>query len=1016
MDIAKFSIDKKVITWLIVVLFTIGGALSFVNLGRLEDPEFTIKEAMVFTPYPGATAMEVEEEVTDKVEIAIQELQYIKELKSKSYPGMSEITVKIKDKYKSADLPQIWDELRRKVNDVQGDLPPGTRPSIVNDDFGDVYGIFYALTGDGYSYRELKEFAKYLRRELLLVPNVAKIVIAGQQQEQIFVEISQARLSQLGIAPQTIYDTLQAQNLVSKSGKVRVGDELVRIDPTGSHSSVEEIENVIITQPNSDRLIYLKDIAHVHRGYIEVPNNLIRYNGKDAITLGISIASGGNITVLGDQIDEKLAVIEDYLPAGLELHEIYHQPTYVKESVRSFVVSLAQAVGIVIVVLLFSMGLRSGLIIGSILLLSILGTFIFMKMYAIDLQRISLGALIIALGMLVDNAIVVTEGILVKVQSGADAKESASDIVRRTKWPLLGATIVGILAFGPIGLSDDSTGEFCASLFYVLLISLMLSWFLAITTTPLFCYKFLKGATQGTDSAANPYDTPFYRGYKRLLVFCLRIRWLVVFTMIGLLGLSVYGFGFVKQSFFPDSMTPIFMLDYWRTQGTDIRAVSDDMREVEQYIMDIDGVDSVTTFIGGGASRFTLTYSPEQPNTSYGQFLVKVNDFELVAPISQQVLAMLKQDYAFAETKAKYIRLGPGRDAKIEVRFSGDDPVVLRQLSTQAQALMRETGEAIDIKDDWRQKVKVVRPLYDEAKARATGIQLPTLREALNTNFSGTQVGVYRESDELLPIIVRPPDKERLNVSSIINLQVWSPTLNQTVPVEQMVNGFATEWEDQLIRRRDRRRTITASSDPATINANALFAMVQPKIEAVDLPPGYTMEWGGEYEDQTDANAALSKEIPKGLLSMVIIIILMFNAVSQPMIIWLTVPLAFIGVTLGLLVTGAAFGFMPLLGLLSLTGMLIKNSIVLIDQIDTEISEGKEPFDAIIDSGVSRARPVSLAAATTVLGMIPLLPDVFFSGMAITIMSGLTFATALTLVFVPVLYAIFFKVPNKTVV
>lgn len=1015
MDIAKFSIDKKVITWLIVVLFTIGGALSFVNLGRLEDPEFTIKEAMVFTPYPGATAMEVEEEVTDKIEIAIQELQYIKELKSKSYPGMSEITVKIKDKYKSADLPQIWDELRRKVNDVQGDLPPGTKPSIVNDDFGDVYGIFYALTGEGYSYRELKEFAKYLRRELLLVPNVAKIVIAGDQQEQIFVEISQARLSQLGIAPQTIYDTLQAQNLVSRSGKVRVGDELVRIDPTGSHSSVEEIENVIITQPSSDRLIYLKDIAHVHRGYIEVPNNLIRYNGQDAITLGISIASGGNITVLGDQIDEKLAAIADYLPAGLELHEIYHQPTYVKESVRSFVVSLAQAVGIVIVVLLFSMGLRSGLIIGSILLLSILGTFIFMKMYAIDLQRISLGALIIALGMLVDNAIVVTEGILVKVQGGAAAKESASDIVRRTKWPLLGATIVGILAFGPIGLSDDSTGEFCASLFYVLLISLMLSWFLAITTTPLFCYKFLKGAATGTEPAKDPYDTPFYRAYKALLVFCLRIRWLVVFTMVGLLALSVYGFGFVKQSFFPDSMTPIFMLDYWRTQGTDIRAVSDDMREIEQYIMDIDGVESVTTFIGGGASRFTLTYSPEQPNTSYGQFLVKVADFELVAPISQQVLAMLKQDYAFAETKAKYIRLGPGRDAKIEVRFSGDDPVVLRQLSNQAQVLMRETGEAIDIKDDWRQKVKVVRPLYDEAKARATGIQLPTLRESLNTNFSGTQVGVYRESDELLPIIVRPPDKERLNVSSIINLQVWSPTLNQAVPIEQMVNGFATEWEDQLIRRRDRRRTITASSDPATISANALFAMVQPKIEAMELPPGYTMEWGGEYEDQTDANAALAKEIPKGLLSMVIIIILMFNAVSQPMIIWLTVPLAFIGVTLGLLITGAAFGFMPLLGLLSLTGMLIKNSIVLIDQIDTEIREGKEPFDAIIDSGISRARPVSLAAATTVLGMIPLLPDVFFSGMAITIMSGLTFATALTLIFVPVLYAIFFKVPNKTV-
>lgn len=1007
MDIAKFSIEKKVITWLTIAIFTLGGLYAFNHLGRLEDPEFTIKTAMVFTAYPGATPLEVEEEVTDRVETAIQQLQYVDEIRSKSYPGISEITVDIKDKFKKADLPQIWDELRRKVNDVQHQLPPGAVASIVNDDFGDVFGIYYALTGDGYTYQELKEYGKRIRKELLLVNNVAKVQMNGVWDEQIFVEISNARLSQLGISPQTIYSALQAQNLVVPSGEVKVADEYIRIQPTGNFSSVAELQNLILSKIGSDKLILLKDVANVFRGYEEVPGQIIRFNGHSALTIGISVASGGNVVVLGKAISDKLESLTPTLPAGIELHQIYYQPKLVEQSVNGFVISLVQAILIVIVVLLLFMGPRVGVIIGAVLLLSILATFVFMQFFKIDLERISLGALVIALGMLVDNAIVVAEGILVRLQKGERAITAASAVIRQTKWPLLGATIIGILAFAPIGLSDDSTGEFCASLFYVLLISLLLSWYFAITATPLFCAQFLKVAPIN-DNQNKP--SVLMRLYRKLLLSCLKFRWLTVLTMVILLGGAIYGFGFIKQSFFPNSMTPMFMVDFWREQGTDIRTTSAEMAEIEKYINSLQSVESVSTFVGKGASRFTLTYDPEQSNSSYGQFIIKVNSHQDIASTSKAVLEHINQQYPYVQAKNRFIQLGPGGGDKIEVRLLHENPVLLRQVSEKIKTIMHDTGEAIGVKDDWRQKVKVIEPIYSEAKSRNSGVNLMSLKNALQMSFSGMNVGIYRESDELIPIVVRPPNSERLNVSSLNNIQIWSPTRGQSVPIEQVISGVNTVWQDQLIHRQNRKRVITVSCDPAVMNTNDLFQQMRHNIENA-VPPEVTLEWGGEYENSSDAQGALSKQLPKGALAILIILIILFNAFKQPIIIILTVPLAIIGVSAGLLATGAPFGFMPLLGLLSLAGMLIKNAIVLIDQTDYEIAEGKAPFLAVVDSAASRVRPVSLAAATTVLGMIPLLPDVFFSGMAITIMAGLSFATVLTLLFVPVLYAIIFRIP-----
>lgn len=1012
MNIAEYSIKRSVVIWMIIVLLIGGGIYAYRNLARYEDPEFTIKDAIVLTPYPGATPLEVEKEVTDRVEKAIQQMGQVKKIKSISRPGESEITVTMKDKYNKKTLPQVWDELRRKVHDVQGQLPPGAGPSLVNDDYGDVYGMFYAVTGEGFSYRELKDYVDLTKKELSLVPGVAKVVIAGERKEAIFVDISRAKMSQLGISLKDIYDLLRSQNTVLNAGSVKVGREYIRIEPTGLISTVQAIGDLLIRSQTTKKLIYLSDIATVKRGYEEVPKELMFYNGKRALGLGISIVEGGNVVKIGEAVKNELIKLKSMIPVGIRIDAVYEQPSVVKASIRGFMVSLIEALVIVIVVLLIFMGVRSGFIIAAILWLTVFGTLAIMYLFNLDLQRISLGALIIALGMLVDNAIVVTEGILVKTQAGIDKIIASRDVVAQTMWPLLGATIVGILAFAPISLSQDSTGEYTVSLFYVILISLLLSWLLAVTVAPLFSYLFLKKGDP-EKIKKDPYDNFLYKSYRAFLKMCLRLRWPTVFVMVGLLAISIYGFGYVKQSFFPNSTTPMFYVNYWETQGTDIRVTTGEMIKIEKHIKKISGVSAVTSIVGKGALRFLLVYTPEKTNSGYGQFLVRVDDYRNIDKISDEVKQYILKNYPDSEPKIEKIRLGPGGGAKIEARFSGPDPKVLRELSEKAKQIMRETPGAIDIRDDWRQRVKIIEPVFSEQRARATGITREDLNRALETAFSGKQVGIYREEDKLIPIISRPPDIERLNIKNIDDLQIWSDLLQRTVPVGQVVTNINTVWEDSLIHRRNRKPTITVSCEPASGPASLVFNALKPKIENIKLPAGYSLAWGGEYEDSHDAQVALASKIPGGIILMFVVVVLLFGSLRQPLIIWACVPLAIIGVTAGLLLTNTEFGFMALLGFLSLSGMLIKNAIVLIDQIDLEIKQGKEEYSAIVDSSISRFRPVMLAAVTTVLGMIPLLFDAFFQSMAIVIMFGLSFATVLTLIVVPVLYSLFGTPPKK---
>ncbi|MCR9366465.1 efflux RND transporter permease subunit VmeI [Vibrio antiquarius] len=1013
--IAAYFIRNRVISWMVALIFLIGGIAAFFGLGRLEDPAFTIKDAMVVTSYPGATPQQVEEEVTYPIEKAIQQLTYVDEVNSISSRGLSQITVTMKNNYGPDDLPQIWDELRRKVNDLKGTLPPGVNEPQVIDDFGDVYGILLAVTGDGYSYKELLDYVDYLRRELELVDGVSKVSVSGQQQEQVFIEVSMKKLSSIGLSPDTVFNLLSTQNVVSDAGAIRIGDEYIRIQPTGEFQSVDELGDLLITESGAQGLIFLKDVAEIKRGYVEVPNNIINFNGSLALNVGVSFAEGVNVVEVGKAFDHRLAELKYQQPVGIEISEIYSQPKEVDKSVSGFVVSLAQAVGIVIIVLLFFMGLRSGLLIGLILLLTVLGTFIFMKYLAIDLQRISLGALVIALGMLVDNAIVVVEGILIGTQKGRTRLQAATDIVTQTKWPLLGATVIAVTAFAPIGLSEDSTGEYCGTLFTVLLISLMLSWFTAISLTPFFADIFFKGQKikQGEGEENDPYNGVIFVIYKKFLQFCMRRAWFTVVVLIAGLAASVYGFTFVKQAFFPSSTTPIFQLDVWMPEGTDIRVTNTTLKELESWLAKQEHVDHITTTAGKGLQRFMLTYAPEKSYAAYGEITTRMENYEALKPLMAKFREYLKANYPEINYKLKQIELGPGGGAKIEARIIGSDPTVLRTIAAQVKDIMYADPQATNIRHDWRERTQVLEPQFNESQARRYGITKSDVDDFLSMSFSGMTIGLYRDGTTLMPIVARLPEDERIDIRNIEGMKIWSPAQSEFIPLQQVTMGYDMRWEDPIIVRKNRKRMLTVMADPDLLGeetASTLQKRLQPQIEAIQMPPGYSLEWGGEYESSGDAQESLFTAMPMGYLFMFLITVFLFNSIKEPLIVWLTVPLALIGVTTGLLALNTPFGFMALLGFLSLSGMVLKNGIVLLDQIEIEMKSGKEAYDAVVDAAVSRVRPVCMAAITTILGMIPLLPDIFFKPMAVTIMFGLGFATVLTLIVVPVLYRLFHKV------
>lgn len=1010
MSIAEYSIKNRLIAGIVIFLSLLGGWLAYENMPRFEDPEFTIRTAQVITGYPGATPLEVANEVTETLESAFQEMLEVEEIRSKSEAGRSTISVDILFEFSPTkeELGLIYTKLRNKANDAARDLPPGATTPFVNDDYADVYGLYYVLTSDGFSPREMQDYAKSVRTELLAVDGVAKVAIDGVQDEAIFLEFNQTQMSVTGVSLDQVFSQIEQHTSVVPTGDVVIGEQRVEFQLPEAGDTVTALMNTVVTTSEADRIVRLRDIANVVRAYQDPPTQIMRYNGLPAVVIGISALPGENIVKVGAEISAVIAATEEHRPLGIEIETFYHQGEIVDISVKDFAKNVGAALLIVLITLGIFMGMQSALVIGGVLLLTIAATLAVMNLVGIPMHRISLGALIIALGMLVDNAIVVTEGILVGVKEGKRKLEMAIDVVARTKWPLLGGTVVGILAFAPIGFAPGSTAEYTGDLFWVVMISLGFSWIFALTAVPLFSDFLFKEEENATGPKP---DGAMMRRYKNFMQILLRLRWVLIAGSFGALALALAGMAYVKPGFFPSSTTPQVVVDVFLPEGTDIYETNKRMSDLEKEVAGFEGVSDVHTLIGAGTLRYMLVYSPEDPTAAYGQLLVKVEDFNRIDTLIPEIQNHVDANYPNAQSKVWRFQLGPGGGSKIEALFTGPDPVVLRRLSSQAQAIMAANTNTISIKDDWRQQVPTIEPLINETRARRLGVTREDVADAMNINFSGRQVGLFREADYLIPIIQRTPQVERVGLSAIETVQVPSVVTGGTIPLLQLVDGFDTVWRDPMFRRVDRVWAIQAQCDPAEgVLAGVLLNELRPKIEAIELPPGYKLKWEGEAGDSSEANEDLASTLPVAFGSMVLVVILLFNALKQPVIIFLTVPLALIGVTVGLLVTGTPMEFMAILGVLSLSGLLIKNAIVLVDQMDLEINEGKPRFDAVVDSAASRVRPVMMGSLTTVLGVVPLFLDAFFKSMAVVLVFGLTFATLLTLLIVPALYMVFFRI------
>ncbi|MDP0562542.1 MAG: efflux RND transporter permease subunit [Candidatus Endonucleobacter sp. (ex Gigantidas childressi)] len=1013
MNLAEFAIKNQVLCVILILLALFGGWNAYQTMARFEEPEFTIRAAKIFTKYPGASPDEVAKEVSAPIETALQQMQEVKKIKTTSSSGLSEITVEIKFAFSKSknDLQIVWTKLRNKIRDMEHSLPNAAHSPIVNDDFGDLYGLSYFVTGDDYSPAELRRYAKYLQKEILQVEGVAKVLLSGEQKEAIFVEISNENASALGAAIDSLYDILKQQNSVVSAGSVAIADQRLIIDPSGAVDSIDSIKNLLVSTGADGKIIYLKDIAKVYRGYKTPASKIIRYNGKSAIALGVANVPGGNVVVVGASVDKKLHESINHRPLGMEVFEYYHQGKIVEKAVDDFIMNVISALIIVIFSLLLTMGLRSSMVIAFILIITVGATLTTMQIIDVPLHRISLGALIISLGMMVDNAVVITEAILVGIQQGRQKLDISKEIVSQTKWPLLAGTMVGVIAFAPIGFAPGDTAEYTGDLFWVVMLALLFSWLLAMTITPLICY-WLFPEKQKIKSREK--EGAFFIKYKQLMRWSLRSRWWVITLVVGIFALSIWGARFMTHGFFPQSTTPQMVVDYWLPEGTRIERTAQDMKEIEAFAQTMAGVNAVQTIIGGGSTRYMLTYSPESANSSYGQLLVRVDDYHAIDSMMPIISEFIEQKFPEAHSKTWRFVLGPGGGAAIEAEFKGPDPQVLRRLANKAKTIMVADGGALSIKDNWRQPVGVITPIYSEAKARRAGVSRQDLADAILRYYSGKQVGVYREGEDLIPIISRLPNTENATIHGIKSIQILSGLTGKTVPIAQVTDGFKTIWRDGQIRSENRIFEIKAQSDPYPNElAASLLKRIRPQIEAIELPNGYSMEWGGEGGDSQKSNNNLMSTIPLGFLAMVLVVVISFGSILQPLIIWLVVPLATIGVVFGLVVTGIPLEFMGILGLLSLSGLLIQNGIILVDRMDTEIKEGKPRFDAIIDSAASRVRPVVLGSFTTALGVIPLFFDAFFQSMAVVLVFGLTFATLLTLLIVPVLYATFLNVKTQ---
>lgn len=1007
MSLPEYSLKNRKVVGFFLFILLAGGALGFVTLGKKEDSVFVIKSASLVCSYPGATPLEVEQLVTEPIEREVQSMRLVHKITSESYYGLSKILVELDPATRASEIPQLWDELRRKVLNIQPRLPAGASPVTVADDFGDVYGIYYGLSVDGgFTWAELRDWAQRIKTALVTVDGVQKVSLFGEQTPVVNVYVNLAALANFAIRPETIVATIGQQNTIVNSGEKQAGALQIQILEAGTYKGLDDISNQMLTAA-SGKQYRLGDIARVERGYADPPQTLMRVDGRRAVGIGISTEAQVDVVKTGEKIIRVLDGLMRQMPVGMDLTVLYPENRIAQQANATFVLNLAESVAIVILIIMLVMGFRAGVLIGSSLLFSIGGTLLLMQFLGEGLNRTSLAGFIIAMGMLVDNAIVVTDNAQQAMLRGVARRRAVVDGANAPRWSLLGATLIAIFSFLPLYLAPSSVAEIVKPLFVVLALSLLLSWVLALTQTPLFGDFMLRVKPVAHD----PYDTKFYRTFDRILAALLRWRWGVVAGVVALFAAALAVMGLMPQNFFPSLDKPYFRADVLLPEGYNIRDTERNLRTMEEWLHAQPEVKTVSVTMGSTPPRYYLASSSVSLRPNFGNILVELHDKGQTEAVEARFNAYVRAMCPDVWLRSSLFKLSPVPDAAIEFGFIGDDIDTLRRLTQAAEEIMWRTPGTVNIRNSWGNRVPTWLPLYSQMKGQRIGVTRSQMAQGITIATQGYRLGEYREGDQFMPILLKDENIDTYNLTNLQALPIFTPA-GKVYSIEQATDGFRFEYRVGVVKRYNRQRVMKAQCDPGRgVNTMRLYAALRDSVlRGVVLPEGYSMKVFGEQESQQESNSALARYMPLTMVLIFIVLLLLFRNYREPVVILLMIPLIFIGVVLGLAVTGKVFNFFSLLGLLGLVGMNIKNAVVLVGQVGVLRSEGKDAYEALTAATRSRIVPVAMASGTTILGMLPLLFDSMFGAMAATIMGGLLVATLLTVCVLPVVYAIFYNI------
>lgn len=1003
MNLAKYSLDNTKVIYFFLAVLLLGGIFSFSNLGKKEDAPFVIKSAVIMTRYPGAEPAEVERLITEPISREIQSMSGVYKIKSESMYGISKITFELLPSLPASSIPQKWDELRRKVLNIQPQLPSGSSVPTVSDDFGDVFGIYYGLTADdGFSYEEMRNWAERIKTQVVTADGVMKVALFGTQTEVVNISISVNKLAGMGIDPKQLAGLLQSQNQIINTGEITAGEQQLRVVANGMYTTVDDIRNQVITTRAGQ--VKLGDIAVIEKGYMDPPGTIMRVNGKRAIGIGVSTDPQRDVVLTGEMVDKKLAELLPLMPVGLNLESLYLENVIAKEANNGFIINLIESILIVIVIIMLVMGMRAGVLIGTSLVFSIGGTLLIMSFMGVGLNRTSLAGFIIAMGMLVDNAIVVTDNAQIAIARGVDRRKALIDGATGPQWGLLGATFIAICSFLPLYLAPSSVAEIVKPLFVVLAISLGLSWVLALTQTTVFGNFILK--SKAKNAGKDPYDKPFYHKFEKILSVLIRRKIVTLGSMIVLFVVSLVVMGMMPQNFFPSLDKPYFRADVFYPDGYGVNDVAREMKKVEAHLLKLPEVKKVSITFGSTPLRYYLASTSVGPKPNFANVLVELNDSKYTKEYEEKFDVYMKANFPNAITRTSLFKLSPAVDAAIEIGFIGPNVDTLVALTNQALEIMHRNPDLINIRNSWGNKIPIWKPIYSPERAQPLGVSRQGMAQSIQIGTNGMTLGEFRQGDQVLPILLKGNSvADSFRINDLRTLPVFGNG-PETTSLEQVVSEFDFRYRFSNVKDYNRQLVMMAQCDPRRgVNAIAAFNQIWSQVQKeIKIPEGYTLKYFGEQESQVESNEALAKNLPLTFFLMFTTLLLLFKTYRKPTVILLMLPLIFIGIVLGLLLLGKSFDFFAILGLLGLIGMNIKNAIVLVDQIDIENQSGLDPRKAVIKATISRIVPVAMASGTTILGMLPLLFDAMFGGMAATIMGGLLVASALTLFVLPVAY------------